>query len=89
METNSTPKQKFDDWTEVKECSNCQRWWNDQCDGTLQGSVRPCKDFLATRSVRIPEELESFRTQIDTLKVACFSTGIILVIHLVLDILGG
>jgi hypothetical protein len=84
MTESTTPKQKFDDWSELKECSNCQRWWNDQCDGTPQGSVRPCMDFLATRSVKIPEEIETLRKQIKWLTIA----GMLIVISQILHTIG-
>jgi hypothetical protein len=72
---------RFDDWTEVKECSNCQRWWNDQCDGTLQGSVRPCKQFLATRNVKIPEELSKLKRAVKGLIWAVTFILVSLLLH--------
>lgn len=84
MTENTTPKTKFDDWSEVKECSNCQRWWNDQCDGIPQGSVRPCKDFLATRNVKIPEEIESLRKRIKWLAFA----GILIALSQIIQSIG-
>ena len=79
-----TEKTKFDDWSELKECSNCQRWWNDQCDGVSEDSVRPCRDFLATRNVKIPEEIEKLRKQIKWLAVA----GMLMVIGNIVHVLG-
>ena len=78
---STTPKPKFDDWSDVKECSNCQRWWNDQCDGASKGSVRPCKDFLATRNVRIPEEISQLKTKIKGLRTSVILLSIVCVLN--------
>lgn len=46
----------FDDYN--VDCNDCQRYWNDQCDGVKQGSTRLCKEFLATRRTNIPDQIE-------------------------------
>lgn len=86
---NNVITPRFDSWETVKECSNCQRWWNDQCDGTPQGSVKPCKDFLATRNVKIPEEIESLKMQIKGLRVSAICISVAGIIHLISHLIGG
>jgi len=71
---------KFDDWTDVKECNDCQEYWNNVCDGTPVGVERPCKAFKATRRVDIPLEIKSLRRALNALYVALILYGVTLMI---------
>lgn len=52
---------RFDDYTDVKECTECEHWWTSACDGTSFGSERPCTGFLACRRVSIPEDIKALQ----------------------------
>ena len=63
---------RFSEWVEV-DCNQCERWWLNQCDGckdTLKGSKMPCNSFLATRQVKIPQEINELKKAIKGLKTA-------------------
>ena len=59
---------RFDDYKEVNECTNCESWWTSQCDGTPEGSERPCKAFKATRKVKIPEDIDALKMRVTALE---------------------
>ena len=52
---------RFDDYSELNECTNCEHWWTSACDGTSFGSERPCSGFLAARRVSIPEDIKALQ----------------------------
>ena len=82
-------KMKFDDWSEVKECNDCEHYWNSLCDGTPQGSEKRCTAFKATRSVDIPAELEALRKRLKWLNVSQILLGIAIILHALTHIFGG
>ena len=55
---NQTNKKIFDDFPKV-DCNECEHYYTNACDGVSKGSERPCKTFLATRSVNIPAKIKS------------------------------
>lgn len=59
---------RFDDYSEVNECTNCEHWWTSACDGTSFGSERPCTGFLACRRVSIPEDIKALQRAYTSLK---------------------
>lgn len=48
----------FDDWEDVIDCNDCTNFWDNKCDGVLEGTRKPCKAFQATRRVTILLELK-------------------------------
>lgn len=70
-------KKIFDDFKEV-ECNECERWWLNQCDGACKGSQKPCSSFLATRSVVIPAQIKSLKSQLRWLYGAFFVETVLL-----------
>jgi hypothetical protein len=82
---------RFSEWVEV-DCNECQRYWDNSCDGckdTLKGSKMPCNSFLATRSVIIPQEIKALKKDIKWLKTALtILTGIVLLMA-ISDVIGG
>ena len=82
----------FDEWNEVNECTNCESWWTSQCDGTPEGSERPCKAFKATRKVKIPEDIEALKNVVRALEkrcnitnISCILIALALIIHMIKD----
>ena len=68
--TNKSPT-IFEEWVEI-ECADCERWWLNQCDGckdSVKGSKTPCNSFLATRQVKIPQEIKELKRDIIWLKI--------------------
>lgn len=82
-------KNKFDDWSEVKECNDCQHYWTDACDGTPVGSEKRCIAFKATRRVDIPEQIKSLRKRVDGLRWAFIFVSLAVLIHYLVDVFGG
>lgn len=68
MAQQTKQHQRFDDYSEVKECTECQHWWTNACDGTSFGSERPCNCFLACRRVSIPEDINALQRAYTSLK---------------------
>ena len=58
----------FEDWYKV-DCNQCERYYDNSCDGVQKGSTKPCNSFLATRSILIPKQLKSLQRRIDWLSV--------------------
>lgn len=52
---------RFDDYSEVNECTNCEHWWTSACDGPSFGSERPCNGFKACRRVSILEDIKALQ----------------------------
>ena len=82
MENKPDKKPIFDDYHELKECNECKRYWDDQCDGLPQGTVSPCKSFSATRRVIIPKQIEALTEHLERLRKGCIATDIIIILHL-------
>lgn len=80
-------KSKFDDWSDVKDCNDCQHYWNAMCDGISEGSQKPCNSFLATRKVNILGEIEALRKRLNTLNVVLILYGLAFVLHLISKLL--
>lgn len=68
MAQQTKQHQRFDDYSEVKECTECEHWWTNACDGTSFGSERPCTGFLACRRVSIPEDIKALQRAYTSLK---------------------
>lgn len=64
----------FDEWK--VDCNECERWWLNQCDGVKKGINSPCKSFLATRNVVIPQQIKALQKRIFWLTVADVLLGI-------------
>jgi hypothetical protein len=80
---------RFDEW-ETVDCNDCKRYLDETCDGTLQGSQRLCKAFLATRRVDLPLQvkscqkgLESLRDEVLTLRLAVAIEAIVMVTYMI------
>ena len=76
-------KTKFDDWSDVKECNQCEEYWTSACDGTLIGSEKPCTAFKAVRRVSIPLEIESLRKAVKWLSFSLVLLGVAVTLHLI------
>ncbi len=58
----------FDDWEDVKECDDCERYYNSQCDGMDIGKKRKCTQFVATRSRKFEDDLRNLERECRRLK---------------------
>lgn len=67
---------RFEDWEEI-DCNDCSHYWDSSCDGASKGSRIGCNSYLATRSIVIPERLNSLEKRVSKLYVACFLMVII------------
>ena len=83
---------RFDDFTSAKElveCNQCERYYINQCDGVKKGENKPCREFLATRKVNIPEEINALREQISWLKIGVTALcGIIVYLLIMIQVFG-
>lgn len=61
-------KQIFDDFPKAN-CNGCEHYYTSSCDGVPEGSEKPCKSFIATRDISIPEELESLKKRMKSLEI--------------------
>lgn len=60
-------------------CDECERWWNNQCDGRKTHENvpnRPCKEFLPTRNIEIPQKIKTLENELKWLKWALLSLTI-------------
>ena len=60
---------RFEDWEQV-DCNDCTHYWDSSCDGASKGSRIGCNSFLATRSVVIPERINSLDNRLKWLGAA-------------------
>ena len=54
---------RFEEWEEV-DCNDCSNYWDSSCDGATKGSRIGCNSYLATRSIVIPERLNSLEKRV-------------------------
>lgn len=80
-DTTSKPS-VFDDYSDVKECIDCENWWLNICDGS-EGSTRPCNAFKPTRRVSLPKDVERLRTRLDLLSWAVVLVALVQIALLV------
>ena len=67
---NEKNKKCFEDWEDV-DCNQCERYWDNSCDGApLKGSRRVCTAFSATRSVIIPLQIKRLERRLEGLTAA-------------------
>lgn len=73
---------KFDDWSELKEadCNSCASYWDDTCEGVLQGSQRRCTAFKAVRSIVIPKRLKELEKRVKSLTITNLFNSVALII---------
>ena len=83
----SDPK-RFDDYQEVVDCNECSHYWDSSCDGASKGSRVGCNSFLATRSVVIPEKLNSLEKRVKSLDGHLIILYAIVVILIIGHIMG-
>lgn len=57
----------FEDFPKV-DCNECENYYTSACDGVSKDSERPCKTFIATRRIFIPEEIKWLKNEIKTLR---------------------
>lgn len=98
---NPEEPKRFDNWIPKVECNNCARYWDNTCDGVncgtnevnsdkpLQGSTRLCNSFLPTRSIVIQAQIKDLQLRVKRLKRQQLFWGAIIVVHMLIDILGG
>ena len=63
----SQTEKRFDNWENV-DCVECANYWTNACDGVSEGQRKPCNSFIAQRSVTIPAEIKSLRSELRDLK---------------------
>lgn len=61
-------KKRFDTWDNQIDCNDCEPYWTGQCDGVPIGKSRNCTAFKATRSIVIPERLNSLEKRVKWLE---------------------
>lgn len=71
---------RFEFPTPDVDCNECERYWINQCEGAKLGSVRTCKEFLATRRTNIPLEIKRLQIAFKWLTRGYCFLGIIIII---------
>ena len=86
---SNTPEKRFEDWIEV-ECNSCSRYWDSSCDAVDRGVKRPCKSFLATRSIVIPAQINALNRLVKRLMIGhiCLWFVIAAIVYLVVSKVG-
>ena len=87
MAQQTKPHQRFDDYSEVKECTECEQWWTNACDGTSKGTERPCNSFKACRKVSIPEDIKALQRMCESLKWHIWSLYVLIGILVITRVL--
>ena len=80
-----TKRNIFDDY-EV-ECNLCEKYWLNQCDGVKCNTKRKCTSYIAVRRDDIPQKVDKNKHEIHDLRNLVFVIGIVLSIHIVLDMI--
>lgn len=76
---SESPK-RFEDWYEV-DCNQCQRYYDNSCDGVQKGSKKACNSYLATREVVIPTKIKELEKRLRYLGLVLIT---LVVINLIL-----
>ena len=79
---------RFDDYQDAVDCNDCSHYWDSSCDGVSKGSKTACSSFLATRSVVIPERLNSLEKRIKRLTISTILVEVAVILHLVSHLMG-
>lgn len=58
---------RFDDWS--VDCNECRHYWDDSCSGAGKGTIKGCRDYQATRSIVIPEQIKKLEESVSNLKL--------------------
>jgi hypothetical protein len=76
-------KQIFDDFP-TAECNECESYWNNQCDGVTPSSKAQndtCKAFVPIRRVSIPQQIESLKKEVNTLRWCLVLVEVVMLLH--------
>lgn len=60
---------RFSEWEDC-DCNQCEHYWTSACDGVAKDTKKPCNQYLATRKVVIPLQIEDLQKQIKVLRWA-------------------
>jgi len=58
----------FDSWEDLKDCDDCERYYNSQCDGVAVDQKRNCTQYVATRRASFEGNLNKLERQMKGLK---------------------
>jgi hypothetical protein len=73
---------RFSEWEEVK-CSDCEHYYTNACDGVKIAQKRICNQFLATRGIVIPAQINMLKKRFKMLIWAYLSLAVGLVLHII------
>lgn len=70
----------FDEWNELVDCNECQKYWLDQCDGVPIDDARRCNSYVAVRSSEIPKVIDElqFQTKIHELLILLLAVSFLI-----------
>jgi hypothetical protein len=70
----------FSEWEDC-DCNQCGRYWDSSCDGVKKDKKKPCNQFVATRSVIIPEQIKRLQKVVKGLVWAVTFISVSLLLH--------
>ncbi len=56
-------KQIFEDWSDLRDCDDCERYYNSQCDGVHEHQTRPCTQFVAVRRSSFEKDIQFLKKE--------------------------
>lgn len=71
----------FSEWEDC-DCNLCGHYWTSACDGAKKGAKKPCNQFLATRSVVIPEQIAYLNTKVNVLSIILMIVMVVNILHI-------
>lgn len=83
MNEENKEAKRFSEWEDC-DCNQCEHYWDSSCDGVAKNNRKPCNQFVATRSVVIPMQIESLQRKIKWMAFA----GILIALSNILTIIG-
>lgn len=69
----------FSEWEDC-DCNECEHYWDSSCDGVKKDKKKPCNQFVATRSVIIPKQIEILQQQVKLLGFGMIVIGVLFMI---------
>lgn len=73
----------FDSWEDLKDCDDCERYYNSQCDGVAVNQKRNCTQYVATRKASFESNLHKLERQLKDFKRQVIVINVFIITFLV------
>lgn len=72
----------FDEWNEIVDCNECEKYWLNQCDGVPIDDAKRCNSYVAIRSGDILKRMDKLELSSDVNFLVTVLLAVILFVHI-------